>query len=130
MFEQLVSTVTSCFGCQGKQADEFSQSVSVIRGTVLRDSESMPFSRFLAELSILRGVLAAWVKYSGDGADKDVSPQRIELVLSTANNEDLKWSGMADSLEFSHIDGMGYCTLLLPLPSNVQETGIDSLLLA
>ncbi len=43
MFEQLISTVTSCFGYQGKQADEFFQSVSVIRGTVLRDSDVYAF---------------------------------------------------------------------------------------
>ncbi len=120
MFEQLISTVTSCFGYQGKQVEEFFQSVSVIRGTVLRDSESMPFSHFL---SVLRGALAVRVKYSGDGEDKDVSLQRIEPVLSTANDEDLKWSGMADSLEFRHVDGMGCCALFLPLPSNFQEAG-------
>ena len=123
MFEQLISTVTSCFGYQGKQVEEFFQSVSVIRGTVLRDSEPMPFSHFLVELSVLRGALAVRVKYSGDGEDKDVSLQRIEPVLSTANDEDLKWSGMADSLEFRHVDGMGCCALLLPLPSNFQEAG-------
>ena len=123
MFEQLISTVTSCFGYQGKQAEEFFQSVSVNRGTVLRESESMPVSRVLVELSVLRRALAVRVNYSGDGEDKDLSLQRIERVLSTATNEDLKWSGMVDILEFSQVDGMGCCALLLPLPSNVQEAG-------
>ncbi len=77
---------------------------------------SMPFSRFLVELSVLRRALAVRVNYSGDGEDKDVSLQRMEPVLGTASNEDLKWSGMADILEFSHVDGMGCCALLLPLP--------------
>ena len=120
MFEQLISKVTSCFGYQGKQVEEFFQSV---RGTVLRDSESMPFSRFLVELPVLRGTLAVRVKHSGDGEDKDVSPQRIEPVLSAANDEDLKWSGIADSLEFRHVDGMGCSALLLPVLSNFQQAG-------
>ena len=123
MFEQLISTVTSCFGYQGTQAEEFFQSVSVFRGIVLRDSESMPFSRFLVKLSVLRRALAIRVNYSGDGEDKDLSLQRIEPVFSTASNEDVKWSGMADILEFSHVDGMGCYALFLPLPSNVQEAG-------
>ena len=109
MFEQLISTVTSCFGYQGTQAEEFFQSVSVFRGIVLRDSESMPFSRFLVKLSVLRRALAIRVNYSGDGEDKDLSLQRIEPVLSTASNEDVKWSGMADILEFSYVDRMGCC---------------------
>ena len=90
----------------------------------------MPFSRFLVKLSVLRRALAVRVNYSGGGEDKDVSLQRIEPVLSTASNEDLKWSGMADILEFRYVDGMRCCPLLLPLPSNVQEAGISSLLLA
>ena len=115
--------MTSCFGYQGKQAEEFFQSVSVFRGIVLRDSESMPFSRFLVKLSVLRRALAIRVNYSGDSQDKDLSLQRIERVLSTATNEDLKWSGMVDILEFSQVDGMGCCALIFPLPSNVQEAG-------
>jgi len=111
MVEQLISTVTSCSGYQGKQAEEFSQSVFVIRGIVLRDSESMTFSRFLVELSGLRRALAVRVNYSGGGEDKDVSLQRIEPVLSTASNEDLKWSGMADILGFRYVDGMRCCAL-------------------
>ena len=78
---------------------------------MLRDSESMPFSRFLVKLSVLRRALAVRVNYSGGGEDKDVSLQRIEPVLSTASNEDLKWSGMADILGFRYVDGMRCCPL-------------------
>ena len=119
MFEQFIAKVAQCFGCQGKFGDECLQSISVVTGTVLQASESMPFSRLLVDLYVRENALGVRVEYHRDGLDEeDVGSQQIEQRLRVLNKENKKWDDMAKSFEFSHADGIDCCTVVLPLPKN------------
>ena len=118
MFEQFIAKVAQCFGCQGKFGDECLQSISVVTGTVLQASESMPFSRLLVDLSVRENVLTVHVEYYRDDFDENVESQPIEQLLRVLNNENKYWDEMVKSFEFSHVDGIDCCTLALPSPQN------------
>ena len=118
MFEQFIAKVAQCFGCQGKFGEQCLQSISVITGTVLQASESMPFSRLLVELSVRENALTVRVEYYKDGLDENVESQSIEKLLRVLNNEKENWDDMVKNCEFSHVNGIDCCTLALPLPQN------------
>jgi len=123
MFEQVISITASCFGLRGKQADEFVESIAVITGNVLRASGAMPLSRLPVDLSVLGGALAVRVKYYTGELDDNLTLQRMEQLLTIENKEDSNWDAMANSLEFSQVDGINCCAVVLPLPPNAQKAG-------
>ena len=94
MLEQFVAKVALCFGCKGKYGDECLQSISVVTGTVLQASESMPFSRLLVDLSVRENVLTVHVEYYRDDFDENVESQPIEQLLRVLNNENKLWDEM------------------------------------
>ena len=118
MFEQFIAKVILCFGFQSKSEDECLQSISAITGTVLKASESMPFSRLLVDLSVRENALGVRVEYHRDGLDEDVGSQPIEQCLRVLNKDNKKWDDMAKSFEFSHANGIDCCTVILPLPQS------------
>ncbi len=123
MFEQFTLKVSQSFGYRGGGVDEFSQLISGLTGTVLKASELMPFSHLSVELSALEKALAVRVEYHTDGLDENVSSQRIKHVLNTLNKENVNWNEMANSFEFSYVDGVDCCTVALPLPQNDEQAG-------
>ena len=119
MFEQFIAKVILCFGFQNKSGDECLQSISAITGTMLKASESMPFSRLLVDLYVRENALGVRVEYHRDGLDEeDVGSQQIEQRLRVLNKENKKWDDMAKNFEFSHANGIDCCTVVLPLPQN------------
>ena len=118
MFEQFIAKVILCFGFQNKSGDECLQSISVITGTVLQASESMPFSSLLVELSDRENALTVRVEYYKEALDENVESQTIEKLLRVLNNEKENWDDMVKNCEFSHVNGIDCCTLALPLPRN------------
>ena len=123
MLEQFVAKVALCFGCKGKYGDECLQSVSLITGTVLKASESMPFSPCLVEFSVRENALTVSVEYYRDGTDQNVGSQPIEQLLRLLNKENKNWDDMAKSFEFSHVNGIDCRTVALPLPQNGEQAG-------
>ena len=118
MLEQVFAKVALSFGCRGKYGDECLQSISLITGTVLKASKSMPFSRVLVELFVRENALNVRVEYYRDGSDENVGVQRIEQLLSALNKENKKWHDMAKNCEFTHGNEMDCCTVALPFPQN------------
>ena len=123
MFEQFIAKVILCFGFQNKSGDECLQSVSLITGTVLKASESMPFSPCLVEFSVRENALTVSVEYYRDGTDQNVGSQPIEQLLRLLNKENKNWDDMAKSFEFSHVNGIDCRTVALPLPQNGEQAG-------
>lgn len=118
MFEEFIAKVALCFKCQGKFGDECLQTISAISGTVLQASESMPFRHLLLDLSIRENALTVRVEYYRDGLDENVGSQRIEQLLRVLNRENKNWDDMVKHCEFSHVNDIDCCTVVLPLSQN------------